>query len=368
MASTSPNHTTTCPHCGAGYTPSAIITTCAKCGAPLSEPPPELHLPPAPDLSGAAKSVPDLERATPDRAPAQPAKPAPEEKLPLLAPPPRPVPVSLRLQAMFGAATSQIGWFFLGFGLIFVWAFGGLMDFGPLLFYKGPWQTTDGVLTESRPTSWRVNGVPVYAHTYRFATPDGRDWVHTSRCPGQQLATGTPVTVEYREGDPSVSRIRGMSGGSMPLWILPIICVFPLVGLGFVIPALRSGWRANRLLQMGALATGTLASKRPTGTRINNQELYELTFDFLAGDGHVYQVKARTTDPERLQDQRQEPLLHDPFNPSYAVMFDSLPGAPEIDAFGNLRGAGWGRALALMVVPLLTVVGHGTYLWLRFVR
>ncbi len=361
-----------CRHCGAENAPSPILTTCRHCGEslePATPPPPTLNLPPAPDLSQAAESVPDTSWSTPREAATQPApSQRDEEKLPLLAPAPRPVPTTLRLLVLFGGPTSQIGWFFLGFGLIFVWVFGALMDFSPLLFPKGRWQTAEGVLVASRPTSWRVNGVPVYAHDYRFPTPDGREWVHTSRRPGDQLAPGTRVTVEYREGDPSVSRIRGMGGGFMPLWVFPLLCLFPLIGLGLIVPALRTGWRGNRLLQTGRLATGTLASTRPTGTTINDRMLYELTFDFLAPDGHMYQVKARTTEPERLQDQRQEPLLHDPFNPSYAVMLDSLPGAPEIDPFGNLRGAGWGRTLAVIAVPLLAIVGHGTYIWLRFIR
>ena len=110
-----------CFHCGAEYTPSAIVTTCIRCGGELdAPPPPTLNLPPPLDLS----HVP-----TPAAAESAEHEPAPKKEerevpLPLLVPPPREVPTGLRLMVLFGGALTQFGWVFFGFGMIFVWAFG----------------------------------------------------------------------------------------------------------------------------------------------------------------------------------------------------------------------------------------------------
>jgi hypothetical protein len=290
-----------------------------------------------------------------------------ERPLPPLIPPPRSVPVSLRLVVLFGGGLSQFGWLFFGFGMIFVWVFGSFADFTPLTFYKGPWRLAEGVITSGRDLHMKVNSASVYAHSFTFATPDGVR--HEGRCRGTGglQAPGTPVTIQYREWDPSVARLRGAGGGGLPFVPLLFVAIFPAVGLGFIIPALRRGLKANRLLAGGVLDHGALKSVRPTGTRINNRAILELIFEFEVG-GRTYTASAQTDEPAPLQDERREPLLYDPVDPTHAVMLDGLPGRPTIDPSGQFEGAGVGRLLGAALLPLLVIGVHGTVACLLLLR
>lgn len=141
-----------------------------------------------------------------------------------------------------------------------------------------------------------------------------------------------------------------------PLYL--VIGGFPLIGLTFMTIGLRKGLRGVRLLRRGMTATGRLVSKQPTNTRINKQTVYELTFEFTAGDGKRYKAKASTHEPKSLEDDAAEPLLYDPADPNVSIMLDDLPGRPRIDDTSVTRTQD-GSVLPVLFVPALAVLGHG---------
>lgn len=359
-----------CPHCGEANQPSPILTTCRKCLQPLAAakpPEPTINLPPLPDFSHGTVSAPSEggDGLPPAVPPAEPDLPSPSDVPQLLAPAPRDVPITLRLQVLFGGVMGLFGWFFLGFGMIFVWVFGTQADLLSLRFLGGRVATATGVVLQSDSTGVNYNERPVYAYHYSFVTQDGEQHRGVSYSV-RRLEPGSRVTVEYREADPSVSRIQGMGHGILPWWVLLFVSIFPTVGIAFIIPALREGTKACRLLGRGRLAAGILRAMEPTGSRINRQPVYRMVFGFQAEDGQAYEATAKTHEPERLRDQQQELLLHDPFHPSYAVMLDSLPGSPEIDPTGGFRARRPAAAVGVLLLPLLTIVGHGAYAAFRY--
>jgi len=295
------------------------------------------------------------------------AEPVPERPEDVLAPPPRPVPFGLRLVVMFGGVLSLLGWCFLGLGMVFVWLVAPRQ--APLwaVALGRPLGSAPGVVVESRPTNVRVNDAPVYWHTYTFTGPDGREYHGVSYRTGGALPSGAAVQVEYVSGRPELSQIRGMSRNMVPEWVFPIVGFFPLVGLAFMVSSLRQGLKANRLLAHGQLAWGVLRGKQPTGAKINGREVYKLSFEFVTPDGRKCTASAKTHEPERLEDQRQERLLYDALHPDYAVMLDSLPGSPEVSPAGHLEPPPMGRVIGATLVPTIAVVGHGSYLLTRFV-
>jgi len=359
-----------CPHCGEENPPSAILTTCRKCLQPLDEAEPlepTIDLPPPPDFGQATVSAPrEARAATPAAAPPpEPSLPSPSDVPQVLAPAPRGVPTTLRLQVLFGGVVGQMGWFFLGFGMIFVWVFGTRADILSLYHFRGRLATATGVVLASDSTNVSYNERPVFAHRYSFVTPDGQQRDGVS-CSVDRLEPGSRVTVEYRDTDPSVSRIQGMGRGVLPWWVCLFVCIFPAVGIGFIIPALRQGRKACRLLGNGRLAAGILQAMEPTGSSINDRPVYRMVFGFQAEDGRAYEATANTHEPERLRDQQRELLLYDPYDPSYAVLLDSLPGSPEIDLKGSFRARRPAAALGVLLAPMLTIVGHGLYAVLRY--
>lgn len=278
--------------------------------------------------------------------------------------PPRAVPAGVRSRVLFGGFFNQFGWLFFGFGMIFVWAFVGNADLTSFIHFRGELATTYGQVTEGEDTGASVDDTPVYANHYTF-TLDGQQYEGVSYATGQQLRKGERCTIEYPPGNPARSRIAGMRTAMFTPVVLFIV-VFPLVGLCFIAAGLKNGFKAVRLLRDGLVSYGKLVGKTPTATKINNETVYKLAFEFSPGDGETYTAFAKSHQPAKLEDEEQEPLLYDPFDPSYAALLDSLPGEPRIDQFGAITSSKPGGALTVLLIPMLTAIGNGLYIMWRY--
>lgn len=286
--------------------------------------------------------------------------------------PPRAVPLPVQLRVLFGGMVSQMGWLFLGFGLIFVWVFAVNVDFsGPLRLIMRQVETR-GQVTAIEDTNISEGGdddspgTPIYRILYRFAGPGGRTLEGESFSVGTDLQPGDAVRVEYAASNPENSRIAGLRQAPLPLFGMFVI-IFPLIGLVMVVYSLMEGIKGIQLLRGGELAQATLISAEPTSMSVNNRPVVRLTFDFTDADGRLHEVASRTTHPELLQDQQTEPVLYDPRRPDHAVMLDALPGSPRLMADGSMQIEAPQSAYLLAIVPALTVIGHGAYWLLRSV-
>jgi len=282
-----------------------------------------------------------------------------------LSPPPRALPLDLSIRVVLGGLFGQVGWFLVGFGFVFVWAFDADGAVGSALRFLGSEEVVQGTTTSWRELNLSVNDQPVFETSYAFAV-DGRQLTGASYATGYYVPEGTVVTVEYRDSDAEISRIQGMRATRVGL-VIAFVFVIPLTGLAFVRAALRSGLRARRLLSEGHLARAKLLSEEDTGAEVNQKPLRRLTFEFTADSGGTYEVVATTHEAHLLKDDETERVVYDPRYPSDAVLIDDLPGRPEIDARGDFASGGpRGAALALLslVVPTVTVVGHGLFLFL----
>ncbi len=280
-----------------------------------------------------------------------------------LARTPRPVGITLTIRVMFGGVLSQLGWIFLGFGLVFVAAFQPGAGVAAIARFSGDLADGRGTVTAWRKLNLSINDQPVYETSYDFEGADGRRYAGASYETGSHRERGDVVAVQYRSDDPTVSRIQGMRSSPGGLGV-SFVYVFPLIGLIFVLFSIHRGLRARSLLANGLLARGTLRSKEPTNTTINNQRVYKLTFEFEADDGMTYQAVAKSHLPARLEDEAQERLMYDPRRPSDAVLLDELPARPRLTRDGHVVADGAGQtvlALLNLVVPALTLLGHGAY-------
>ncbi|MCG3210590.1 MAG: hypothetical protein FOGNACKC_04221 [Anaerolineae bacterium] len=277
-----------------------------------------------------------------------------------LASPPRNVPWPVQASVLFGGFGSQFGWLFFGFGMIFVWAFGIFSLLNAAYFWFGPLETTTGTVAAVSATGASENDVPVYANQFLFRVERLEDeYRGESYTTGQQFAVGDSVTVEYRRDRPDIARIQGTRAGTFSPWVFCFVSIFPAVGLAFIAFSLKSGFAGGQLLKHGQLTQGKLISKEPTNTRINNQMVYKLTFEFTADNGLPYQAIARSHQPAKLEDEAQERILYNPANPKNAVLVDNLPGSPEIDEFGQIYVANFGKSMLVLILPALVVMVHG---------
>ena len=279
--------------------------------------------------------------------------------------PPRPVPMGVRLSALVGGATTQFGWAFFGFGLIFFWVFFPAVELVSLVEFRGEVETVPGTVVECKETNCKENETRVYAIHYAFTASDGVERRGVSYATGDPRREGSAVTVEYPKGKPSASRIQGLRRSTFSVWT-SFVAVFPLVGLAFIVVGLKRGIKANRLLAHGKLGHGTLKDKKPTNVTVNDQRVWKLVFEFRADDGRNYETTVKTHETRLLEDDAEERLLYDPWDPNYVMMLDNLPGAPAIDEAGRLKSAGPLRGVAVLILPLLTILGHGAYALWRF--
>jgi hypothetical protein len=274
--------------------------------------------------------------------------------------PPRHVPLSLTAVTMFGGF-AQIGWFVFGFGMIFFWAFAGNADLSFITF-RGAVEQTTGKVTRVEETGASENESVVVANHYEYSVA-GQRLTGTSYSTGSRAAAGEEVTVEYKPGSPERSRIAGMRRGHFGPFVF-FVTIFPLIGFVIVYFCAKGGFKRSRLLSNGVFTTGRLIDKEPTNVTVNDRRVYELTFEFTARDGRRCEAKARTSDPSRLEDEHDEPLLYDPNNPSEAYLLDEVPGRPEINGVGELVGRP-AAAIASLVLPAIVIGAQVAYLYFK---
>ncbi len=263
----------------------------------------------------------------------------------------------------FGGFQNQLGWFFFGFGLIFFWIFGMNADLS-FLRYTGNTITVQGIATDSIETRFSENETPIFENHYKFTTKEGIEFEEFSYSTGQDIQIGKTITVEYPEGKPEYSRIVGMKReifGTVALFVV----IFPIIGLVYIFSNIKKSLRGIKLLKYGRLTKGKLISKTPTNTRINGQTVYKLTFHFQDALGNKFFVSEKTHLLHLLEDTPEKRLLYLQSNPNCATMLDTLPTAPLIDETGNVKSLS--IKLFPILIPLAIIVGHGSYLAIKFI-
>jgi hypothetical protein len=276
----------------------------------------------------------------------------------------REVLLPLRLYALFAGVFSQFGWVFFGFGMIAFWGLAVHSEAFTGWKFIGPLQTAPGVVSTITKTGASENDVRIYVINYTFR-PVGSPTrvVGASYTTGELMgkgmmpaAKGMPVTVEYRAGHPSYSRIRGLRSAMFGPGVL-FAMLFPAFGLSLILICVCKGRRINRLLALGVPAVATLTAMTMTNMRINHRQVYCMTFAFTTQTGQQAKAQIKTTNirqtwldyyyassqhlpnGEAQPGRPQETLLYDPNNPSRVFVAPQLSERASLDAMGNLIGA-----------------------------
>jgi hypothetical protein len=278
----------------------------------------------------------------------------------------RDVPFSVRLQAYFGGIVNQFGWLFGSFGLVFFWVFGMNADLSFLTF-AGEKVTTTGVVTNCADTGASSNEVPIFENHYRYFDRFENEYRGLSYATGHCLKKNQDVEVQYLEKNPKSSRIAGMRRKLFSPAAL-FVLIFPVVGLAFILFGIKGGIKTVKLLKYGLVAQGVLKSKVATNTRINKQLVYALTFEFADKYGQIHHVSHRTHLLESFSANAEKLLLYLRHAPEKAQLTDALPEKIVISKNDRIESVSSLGSLAVIIVPALSMVGHGLYLYLRFGR
>ncbi len=274
-----------------------------------------------------------------------------------LAPPPRVVPLLVRVNALFGGGLAVVGWGLLLFSTPFFWMFAMNAELLAPIVLRATAAKSDGRITATESTGASEGKRPIYRVQYTYQVPAGSLRAGTSYVTGSVPGVGTELPVEYVPSWPSFSRMAGMRRGMFGPGAMMVV-LFPAIAAGLVAFSLRSGRRWLRLLRDGRSAEASFVSEQPTNVRINGRVVQELTFEYLGPDGLRRTFTQRTTDPGELKDERRETVLFLPDEPDTARLVDALPAVAVADERGEIA-VGQGLGVALLVLPLLVVLANG---------
>lgn len=281
----------------------------------------------------------------------------------MLSPPPRSLSMPHRLAILAGGFSSQFGWLFFGFGMIFFWVFVMQSEARYWFLPGGDWQQSTGIVLEQAYASAEVNNQPVYRHRIRYAVAGADSMESVCYVDGTAFQAGARVPAEYPEKRPHEGRIAGSRRQMFPA-VVSFVLIFPIVGLVFVVAGLRQNFKNTDLMIYGNMARGRFVEKTPTNTEINKQRVYRYTFEFNTPDGRTWRASGNTHQYHLLEDEESERILYHPNDPSFAVLFDLIPGLPEIGPDGGFMPRP--RVYLSLLLPLASILLHGGIYWLFF--
>jgi len=236
----------------------------------------------------------------------------------------REIPFGIKLKIWSGNIFTLMGLIFLAFGLPFSMVFISFSSlFGPSFSEKDP--MAKGVIIESRSTNSSINDVTVYEYKYTYIVPRGNQYTGVGYTTGHTKSKGDEVQVQYKADNPELSKAMELRTSEFGGGIGFIVLIFPAIGFIMFFVGTRAALRQILILQVGKLTEGKYLYKEATNTKINNQTVYALTFEFTADDNKTYQTVAKTHKYHLLEDEPLEKLVYDPKQPENAVLLDALP-------------------------------------------
>lgn len=304
----------------------------------------------------------------------QPAYPQPQVQPPgagqQLEPAPRSVPLSASLTVVFGGQT-LIGWLIFGFGMIFGWLFGLNNEAVTNVEFMGDKAQTQATVSKISDSGYSENETTLMEIEYRYQV-DGKQYQGSSYAFDAPFDPGNQVKVEYLKDSPGKSRILGMRVRPFSGFTI-FALIFPLVGFAIAGRGFFSGLNKRKLLKIGELGHAKLIGQEPTNTKVNDQTVYKLIFEFApqsnAPPGVGYRSPSgqaaepvrfhhKTHNTSALMDDPFEAVLYNPKQPSQVYLVDALPGGTGIEN-GKIKGSSAGFMYVL--APIIFTLVHG--LW-----
>jgi hypothetical protein len=237
---------------------------------------------------------------------------------------PRTISKGLKLKIFFGNPFAAIGIAFFLFGSIFPTVFGSMVDFKSAFNFKDSDPSINGIVISKEETGNKENKRKIYDYGYEYRL-NGKTYTGHSFAKDEDIESGDSVIVQYVANEADLSRIQNMRAAPFNFWVLPLTCIFPLIGFIFLLVSINKARKNIYLVQNGILTKGKVVRKEPTNTKINKQTVYKVFFEFKTRDGNIQEAYVRSHIVHNLGDEAEEPLVYDANEPSQAVLLDSLP-------------------------------------------
>ena len=241
---------------------------------------------------------------------------------------PRAVAPNVQIALFFSGFWPILGLIFSVFGIALASIFAAQADLASLLHLRESDPVTVGKVIHVLPTrssvGWkRSKAERVFDYHYRYMVKGNAYEGHSYATFGH-AAEGGNVLVKYAPGKPSLSRIDGMRAAPFALGVVALTGAFPAFGLLILYFSIKRFARNLHLVQHGVVTTGRVGRTEATSTTINKQRVFRVFFRFKTADGSEHESFVETHELDRLQDERDEPLVYDPGHPHRAVLLDTL--------------------------------------------
>ena len=277
--------------------------------------------------------------------------------------PPRSIGLYTKSIVLFGGFMQQFGWIFFCMGSLFSWIFIPLSDVKYWFEFGKEWKEVPGKVVSAEATNSAVNEETVYQYLHSFEV-GGQRYTGKSYSVGQDFQGGEAVSIRYDAKNPSDSHMAGSRRAVFPAFVL-FVLIFPLVGLGFIVHAIRHNLRAIKLLEIGDFTRGKMVTKESTNSvvKINNTSypVYKYGFEFEAG-GKCYTATCKTHQAWLVEDEEREIILYDKFNPDLNVVYDAAGNMPAITEQGMLATPGIGKVVYL-ILPFIGIGMNSVFLF-----
>lgn len=302
-----------------------------------------------------------------------------------LAQPPRPVPLPLRVGAMFSGRRTQIAWFALLICLAPIWYLTTDSGFSPVeaFAFLGPTTKVEGLVTEliegdkdvyapfardGAGNEYYWERVEIKGLHYGYQGPDGTPLTGIATGLRQNrdekiAEVGASVSVEYSDWNPEWSRVIGLEGvDEAGLWLTTLgfwaAIVVGLIALAYVLEALVRGMKTVGLLAGGLLTEGRLVGVEPI--LLDKQLLLrKLVYAFHDG-GHEWRATVLSDAKDVELSDEPEPIFYDPSNPTRAVPVREMKVHLEATSDGRLT-EGDTNPYNAMWLPALCFVGYAWF-------
>jgi hypothetical protein len=242
-------------------------------------------------------------------------------------------------------------------------------------WFAGPLLPARATVISSEPTRWAKshgrggftgsNSTSRYRYRFSDANGETREGVSYADS-GSPTASGKPIDIEFSPSRPWLNRIASRGRASPVEFVFNTAIAFPAVGLLLLIPAVREGRRAIRLLARGEVAAGRIVSLRanpggPPPKPGRQPTSISVEVEFQTSNGQRVIVKRKLIERvDAIGDEAEEPVLYDPEHPKKtALLVDSLPVSPSVSPDGRWQSAGV-RPLLVFALLMLT---HLSYLY-----
>lgn len=277
------------------------------------------------------------------------------QQLDALESPIRSVPWTLRVSLLLGGQLGVFSWGILALTLVFLIP----VDWANLLTRSAPLEFSQTKLVPARVMKVRsIEGQSLVLCEFEY-TVQGKRYVGQSYTAPhdamvRQVQHGHMVTswAKYAVEDPALSRMQGqvLSWTSWTYFLIFAACaVFAML---LVLGNIIAGLGELQLLRRGILTYGRYTRMVPLNPDLEDS-LPQYVFVYMVG-GSRYEVSAETDDPGSILDEEEEPLLYQPRAPDRAVVFDNLPGHPDVRD-GRLT-ADPKQMLKALIFPLIVIV------------